>query len=71
MWMWQEVFCSLPGKLPFFRVPEQLADLWHDDGHLFNVHEARQHWDYLYSVQELIELKGNRLHKKKNLLKQF
>lgn len=31
----------------------------------------REHWDYLYSVPELIELKGNRFHKKKNLFNQF
>jgi hypothetical protein len=28
-------------------------------------------WDYLYSVPDLVELKGNRFHKKKNLLNQF
>ncbi|MDA8139340.1 MAG: phosphatidylglycerol lysyltransferase domain-containing protein [Desulfobacteraceae bacterium] len=33
--------------------------------------ETRDHWDYLYSVPELVDLKGNRFHKKKNLLKQF
>jgi hypothetical protein len=33
--------------------------------------ESRHHWDYLYSLQELVELKGNRFHKKKNLLNQF
>ncbi|MFZ1987082.1 MAG: phosphatidylglycerol lysyltransferase domain-containing protein, partial [Desulfatitalea sp.] len=33
--------------------------------------ESRNHWDYLYSLQELVELKGNRFHKKKNLLNQF
>ncbi|RJQ80913.1 MAG: DUF2156 domain-containing protein [Desulfobacteraceae bacterium] len=33
--------------------------------------DSRKHWDYLYSVQELVDLKGNRFHKKKNLLNQF
>jgi hypothetical protein len=33
--------------------------------------ESREHWDYLYKRQELVELKGNRFHKKKNLLNQF
>ncbi|EPR44521.1 Lysylphosphatidylglycerol synthetase, domain of unknown function DUF2156 [Desulfovibrio sp. X2] len=33
--------------------------------------EAREHWDYLYSVEELVNLSGNRFHKKKNLLNQF
>ena len=33
--------------------------------------ESREHWDYLYSVPELVSLSGNRFHKKKNLLNQF
>ena len=35
------------------------------------VKETKGAWDYLYAVPELIELKGNRFHKKKNLLNQF
>lgn len=33
--------------------------------------EMREHWDYLYTVEDLTELKGSRYHKKKNLLNQF
>lgn len=56
----------------FTRVPEYLARLWSKAmGERIEIREARDHWDYIYSVQELIELKGNRFHKKKNLLKQF
>jgi hypothetical protein len=33
--------------------------------------EERGHFDYLYAVADLIELRGNRYHKKKNLLNQF
>ncbi len=33
--------------------------------------ESRDHWDYLYDIQELIDLSGNRFHKKKNLVNQF
>jgi hypothetical protein len=33
--------------------------------------EERGHWDYVYSVSDLSDLKGNRFHKKKNLLNQF
>jgi hypothetical protein len=33
--------------------------------------ESRDHWDYLYKRQELVDLKGNRFHKKKNLFNQF
>jgi uncharacterized protein len=56
----------------FTRVPEELARIW--DAALpgrVSAEPAREHWDYLYSVPELVELKGNRFHKKKNLLSQF
>lgn len=54
------------------RVPEQLYQLWVQGScPVAGLTSNRDHWDYLYSVQELIELKGNRFHKKKNLLRQF
>lgn len=56
----------------FTRVPEQLAlhlkDIFGDK---IEITENRDHFDYVYSVQELIELRGNRFHKKKNLYRQF
>jgi hypothetical protein len=56
----------------FVRIPEVLAELWKQSlGHRLDIKKDRDHWDYLYDVNELIELKGNRFHKKKNLLKQF
>ena len=56
----------------FTRIPEKLADLWKNHfGSGIILSEARGHWDYLYDVNELIELPGNRFHKKKNLLNQF
>ena len=56
----------------FQRVPEDLMMLWKKRiGDRVIVEEARDHWDYLYDVDELIQLKGNRFHKKKNLLNQF
>lgn len=56
----------------FERVPDLLADLWRESfGERVEIAETREHWDYVYSVNELVELKGNRFHKKKNLLKQF
>ena len=56
----------------FVRVPEVLAKLWKQAlGQRVAINEDRNHWDYLYDVKELIDLKGNRFHKKKNLLKQF
>lgn len=56
----------------FIRVPESLALRWKQelDGRV-EIEEARGQWDYVYSVPELVELKGNRFHKKKNLLNQF
>jgi hypothetical protein len=54
------------------RIPQKLLDLWHnkidDDIHIT---EAREHWDYLYARDDLANLKGNRFHKKKNLVNQF
>jgi hypothetical protein len=56
----------------FSRVPEMLANLWHERlPQEIQIEEERGSWDYLYRVADLIELKGNRYHKKKNLLNQF
>jgi hypothetical protein len=60
------------GAVTFIRVPDKLVELWQatlNDQATFE--EERGHWDYVYSVSDLIELKGNRFHKKKNLLNQF
>jgi hypothetical protein len=69
---WKTVLQRLPRGTEFTRVPEQLVDLWraaHPQG--LEVREERGNWDYLYSVEDLATLKGNRFHKKKNLLNQF
>jgi len=56
----------------FTRVPERLLNLWRQDlPQKIHVEEERGNWDYLYKVMDLIELKGKRYHKKKNLLNQF
>lgn len=56
----------------FTRVPEMfLGKLNVNLRDNLTLEEARGHWDYLYSAEELIQLRGNRFHKKKNLLKQF
>jgi len=56
----------------FGRIPKKLLDLWQqtDDTHLKS-QASRRHWDYLYAVKDLVELKGRKFHKKKNLLNQF
>jgi len=60
------------GRTKFTRIPDILLQIWKDClGNKITSEEARGHWDYLYSVPELTELKGNRFHKKKNLLNQF
>ena len=61
-----------PGSLSCLRVPEELARILSEQtpGQV-DLRPDPDHFDYIYDVQELIELRGNRFHKKKNLLKQF
>jgi hypothetical protein len=70
---WQKRFNGqLNSRMIFIRVPQKLVDLWSARlGDQVEIADARGHWDYLYAVADLIELKGNRYHKKKNLLNQF
>ena len=59
-------------RMVFIRVPQKLVELWRAGiGDAAKAMEERGHWDYLYTVADLIELRGNRYHKKKNLLNQF
>ena len=68
---WRKKFENL-GESDFIRIPETLYNLWKDTpGYTPEFSSDPDHWDYIYSVPELIDLKGNRFHKKKNLLKQF
>lgn len=56
----------------FIRVPEALTRMWSIAyGNNMLIEETRDHWDYIYAVEELIALKGKKFHKKKNLLNQF
>jgi len=70
---WGEAFGSLGVRdASFIRVPQPVVEVW--EGRLagrFQAVEDRGHWDYLYSVSELVKLSGNRFHKKKNLVNQF
>jgi len=62
----------IEGQAIFIRIPENLVLFWKAClENQIQIIEARGHWDYLYSIEELIQLKGNRFHKKKNLLNQF
>lgn len=68
---WTALPC-MAGPARFTRVPAALLDIWRKAfGERIRATEARDHFDYVYSVPELIELKGNKFHKKKNLLHQF
>ena len=68
---WSALPC-MAGPARFTRVPEALLALWREAfGDRLRATEARDHFDYVYSVPELVELKGNKFHKKKNLLHQF
>ncbi len=59
-------------EIIFQRVPEDLAQIWSQAApSKIEVIDDRGHWDYIYSRKELVELKGKRFHKKKNLLNQF
>jgi len=56
----------------FIRIPDKLVEHWQATfKNQATFTEERGHWDYVYSVSDLIDLKGNRFHKKKNLLNQF
>jgi hypothetical protein len=70
---WNQCLTEFPGMNSIFtRVPEKLLLIWKNSlDRSLSVQETREHWDYIYDVNELIELKGNRFHKKKNLLHQF
>ncbi len=60
------------GTMLFGRVPEALVQIWQESPGLdCDAQVSRGHWDYLYSIKDLVELKGNKYHKKKNLLNQF
>jgi len=69
---WQSMFQQMNLPVSFTRIPEKLLDIWKNVGDVsLDIVEERDHWDYVYSATDLIHLKGNRYHKKKNLLNQF
>ena len=70
---WPRYFERFPQfKSSMIRVPEQLARLWETVlGDLISISPDRDQFDYIYDADELITLKGNRFHKKRNLLHQF
>ena len=63
---------NFSASVQFGRIPKDLLEIWEqvELQHL-DTQSTRRHWDYLYSVTDLAELKGRKYHKKKNLLNQF
>ena len=54
------------------RIPEALRQIWQNAiPDEIGLLESRGQWDYLYRIEELVQLSGNRFHKKKNLVNQF
>jgi len=53
------------------RVPESFINTFLKDNPDYFIEEERDHFDYVYSVQDLIKLRGNRFHDKKNKINKF
>lgn len=63
---------AIPSPCTIIRAPQMFLDalinVFSGD---ISIEETPGQWDYLYSVRELTELRGNRFHRKKNLFSQF
>lgn len=68
---WSTLRESLPVGTHFIRIPEILKIHWERTLPGIDVRECREHWDYLYDVKALVDLKGRKFHNKKNLFNQF
>lgn len=70
---WQERLSEIAAAgTRFVRVPQLLAEAMEEvSKDVVEVKESRGHWDYLYNINDLVTLQGNRFHKKKNLVNQF
>lgn len=68
---WANAPCLDSGS-ELVRVPDEIAQAWAQalPGRV-EIIETRGQWDYLYDVNELATLSGNRFHKKKNHVNQF
>jgi len=68
----RELNGNFSGNREFIRVPENALIYWKASfKDRMTAESSRGHWDYIYDTSELIALKGNRFHKKKNLVNQF
>ncbi len=53
------------------RIPESFVITYLKNDKNFIIEEERNHFDYIYNIKELIELKGNKFHDKKNKVNKF
>jgi hypothetical protein len=53
------------------RVPESFVSAYIKDNMDFIIEEERDHFDYLYNIKELSELKGRKYHDKRNKVNKF
>ncbi|UCH79890.1 MAG: DUF2156 domain-containing protein [Nitrospiraceae bacterium] len=53
------------------RVPESFVHKYVGNSDDFIIEETRDHFDYLYNVEELVELKGRKYHDKRNKVNKF
>jgi hypothetical protein len=70
----EEVFNFLKGKTdePYLeKVPESFIQSYINNSRRFVAQEERDHFDYVHDVKELINLRGNKFHGKKNRVTRF
>ena len=71
---WKEVLKArfAPGTHTFHLVPKYLADIWERQlGSSVEITENRGAYEYLYRVEDLATLKGNKYMRKRNRVNQF
>ncbi len=60
-----------PGEPCIERIPESFVTAHLISNERFIVEEERNHFDYVYDLKELVELKGRKFHDKKNKANKF
>ncbi len=72
---WQDLnyisncLCDFPTK-SLVRIPKSLALLL-EKNKCISISQMRDEWEYIYDREQLVNLSGNKFHKKKNLYNQF
>lgn len=70
---WAELISARYGKkCEFWLVPERLLEIWQQQfGSCVEAETDRGNWEYLYNIQNLATLAGNKYMKKRNRLNHF